>query len=89
MQPLEGRRKAKKSKVITHLKYHEEKLATADGAGSSSDPPRFVADFSRIQINDVRSEDCNTEENRMQRQQVRRFLMQLEWADNDEGDGFA
>ena len=56
-----------------------------EGAGFRSDPPKPVGIAKWISINEVRREDCTNKEIFKQREQVRRFLIQLEWV--DEGDG--
>ena len=87
MQPLEGKSRAKKSKVETHLKYHVENSANPEQAGSSADPPKRAEDARRITINEVRKEDCEKDHTYKCRQRVRSFLIQLEWAENEDGEG--
>ena len=86
-QILEGRRKARKSRIATQLKYHEEGDTGTGGAGSSNDPPRMSVDTKRMHVNEIRMEYCINKTIYRQREQVRRFILQLEWATTDEGDG--
>ena len=43
----------------------------------------------RIDINDVRKEDCEDNNTFDQRKQIRRFMVQIPWAKDDQGDGIA
>ena len=49
--------------------------------------PATPAETVRLTIKEVRPEDCNTKALREQREQVRRFLINLPWTKDETGDG--
>ena len=82
-----NKKKSKQVKAVNFLVYANKQNEGQERASSSRDAPMATHVGKRMAIKEVRREDCKGLQIFNQRTQVRNFLIQLEWSDEEPEGG--